>query len=340
MSNRRILGAALAARFAQLALDCVGREYPNHPLTVLTGDEDIQGPRRHTPAFFGCFDWHSAVHGHWTLVRLLRLFPHEPWSDPAREALRRSLTRENLAAEVRHLSKPGREGFERPYGLAWLLQLAVELHEWEEPEGADASKAIEPLELVCRDRLADWLPKLSYPIRAGEHSQTAFAFGLALDWTDASRDQAFRRLIEERSRDFYGADADVPVRFEPSGHDFLSPALGEADLMRRVLARPAFSAWLGRALPERFSLKPAVSSDRADGKLAHLDGLNLSRAWMLDGIASALSDGDPRRPAFLASADEHAAAGLDNVTGEHYAGGHWLGTFATYLITRRGLRPS
>lgn len=335
--SRRTLGAAPADRFARLALDCVHREYPNHPLTLLTEDADVRPPRAHTPAFFGCFDWHSAVHGHWTLVRLLRLFPSEPWSNAARSALRQSLTTENLAAEVRHLSKPGREGFERPYGLAWLLQLAAELREWAEPDAVGFVDAITPLEGICRDRLAEWLPKLTHPIRSGEHSQTAFAMGLALDWAKTTPDQDFEALICERAGRFYGGDEDLPLRFEPSGHDFLSPALGEADLMRRVAPGKVFGAWLGQAMPRGCSLLPVTSPDRADGKLAHLDGLNLSRAWMLDGIVSALEEGDTRREELERLADAHAEAGLSAVTGEHYSGGHWLGTFATYLMTARGI---
>lgn len=335
--SRRRLGAIPARGFARLALDCVHREYPNHPLTLLTEDADVRPPREHTPAFFGCFDWHSAVHGHWTLVRLLRFFPSDAWSDEARAALRRNLTYENLAAEVRHLSKPGREGFERPYGLAWLLQLATELREWDEPDATTFADAIAPLERVCRDRLIDWLPKLTHPIRSGEHSQTAFAMGLALDWARVVGDEAFEALLRGRAEAFYGGDEELPLRFEPSGHDFLSPALGQADLMRRALPREGFAAWLKRALPDGCTLPPVTSADRADGKLAHLDGLNLSRAWMLDGIATALNERHASRNAFKRVADAHAEAGLAAVTGEHYAGGHWLATFATYLMTERGV---
>lgn len=347
MTRRRTLGELLAARFARLALDCVHREYPNHPLTVLGDDGDILPPRRHTPAFFGCFDWHSAVHGHWTLVRLLRFFPEAEWSDEARAALRRSLSAEHLAAEVWHLAKPGREGFERPYGLAWLLQLAAELRESGDPEATGQVDALGPLERLCRDRLAEWLPKLTHPIRSGEHSQTAFAMGLALDWARVVGDESFEALIRERSFRFYRGDGDLPMRFEPSGHDFLSPALAEADLMRRILSVEEFGAWLGRALPclrpdqgadaPRSPVRPVLSADRTDGKLAHLDGLNLSRAWTLDGIASGLAGDDARAMAIRGMADEHAEAGLASVTGEHYAGGHWLGTFATYLTTNRGV---
>jgi hypothetical protein len=221
-----------------------------------------------------------------------------------------------------------------------LLQLAIELQEWGHPDAAAMSSAIRPLEEHCRIRLAEWLPKLTHPIRSGEHSQTAFAMGLAFDWALGAGDQEFADLLRCRSLDFYGGDVKLPLRFEPSGHDFLSPSLGEADLMRRVLPREKFTPWLNRALPEGFSLSPVLPTDRADGKLAHLDGLNLSRAWMLEGIASALADDDPRQRLFAQLAAEHATTGLASVTGEHYAGGHWLGTFATYLMTRRGIGVS
>ncbi|MBA3313171.1 MAG: DUF2891 domain-containing protein [Planctomycetota bacterium] len=332
--HRGTLHEDVASRFAGLALACLRREFPNHPVTLMLDATDVRRPREQTPAFFGCFDWHSAVHGHWTLVRLLRAFPNAEWAHEAREALRESLTRENLALELRFLSKPGREGFERPYGLAWLLQLAAELREWNDADASEFRDAIAPLETHCRDRLAEWLPKLTHPLRSGEHSQTAFAMGLALDWSAIACDRAFAELVRARSLAFYGDDVDLPLGFEPSGHDFLSPTLAEADLLRRVLPREEFATWFDRALPHGVSLSPVVSSDRADGKLAHLDGLNLSRAWMLEGVASALDPGDERRSRLLDLAASHAEAGLCSVTGEHYAGGHWLGTFATYLLTR------
>lgn len=352
-----------ASRFARLALDCVSREYPNHILHLLNDDADVRPPRELTPAFFGCFDWHSAVHGHWLLVRLLRSFPEAAWADEAWSQLGAHLAPSNISAEVAYLSAPGREGFERPYGLAWLLQLAAELRESSSrlPVGSGGSvvaeqtgparqggpaewaRAIEPLEELAVARLAEWLPRLTHPIRSGEHSQTAFAIGLALDWSRTAGDHDFERLLCERTRTFYAGDRNAPLAFEPSGHDFLSPALAEADLLRRVLDRAEFAGWLSGFLPDvphegsSAWLKPVTPTDRRDGKLAHLDGLNLSRAWMLEGIASALPDNDPRRLSLLGAAAEHRAAGLAAVTGEHYAGGHWLGTFAVYLVTGRGL---
>ena len=336
------LSAAEAGRFARLALDCVSREYPNKVAHVLSSDADVKPPRELTPAFFGCFDWHSSVHGHWLLARLARTFPLAPFAREARAALGKSLTDANVAAEARYLEGPGRASWERPYGLAWLLQLGAELREWDDSEAKRWSRSVAPLEAAAARRLGEWVPKLAHPIREGEHSQSAFAFGLVLDWARVSGDDEMRKLVAGRSLALHGKDRACPLAYEPSGQDFLSPCLGEADLMRRVLPRSEYGKWLGAFLPQVPKkdvpwLSPAVSPDRSDGKLAHLDGLNLSRAWMLEGIASALPASDPRRAALLSAAAAHRKAGLSAVTGEHYEGGHWLGTFAAYLVTERGL---
>ena len=319
------------------------KEYPNKIAHVLNGDADVKPPRELTPAFFGCYDWHSAVHGHWLLARIARLLP-DAGAD-ARRALARSLTISNIEAEARYLAGEGRVAFERPYGLAWLLQLAAELREWDDPGAGEWRAALEPLEQVAAARFTEWLSKLTYPIRAGEHSQTAFAFGLVFDWTQTAGDDEMRRLLHSRIEDYYGLDRDCPIAYEPSGQDFLSPCLAEADLMRRVRAPAAFASWLDQFLPNipRTNsgtpwMTPAVVTDPTDGKLAHLDGLNLSRAWMLEGIAAGLPTGDARQSTLRETADRHREAGLAAVTGEHYEGGHWLGSFATYLVTNRGLR--
>ncbi len=336
---------AAAQRFAELALACVHKEYPNKVAHVLASDADVKPPRELTPAFCGCFDWHSAVHGHWLLARLVRTFPDAPFVPGARAALATSLTPEHIAAEVRYQARGDRADFERPYGLAWLLQLAAELREWNDPQAQAWARALQPLERAAADRLAAWLPKLSHPVRTGEHSQTAFAMALALDWARATGDRPVAALLEGRARDYYLADRDCPMAYEPSGQDFLSPCLAEADLMRRVLPRSAFASWLGAFLPRvpldgsAAWLPPAVVTDPADGKLVHLDGLNLSRAWMLEGIAAGLPDGDPRVASLRAVATAHRASGLGAVTYERYEGGHWLGSFAVYLVTGRGLPP-
>ncbi len=328
-----------ADRFAQLALACVHQEYPNKISHVLQSDRDVLPPRTLTPAFFGCFDWHSAVHGHWLLARLLRRFPAAPFASSIRVALTKSLSRENLTAEVAHFNGLGRASWERPYGLAWLLQLDAELRLWFDPDAQQWSTSLSPLTIAARNRLVAWLPKLSHPIRTGEHSQTAFAMGLMLDWARLVGDVAFEELLVERSKSFYLADRNWNLAFEPSGQDFLSPGLAEADLMRRVLVPAEFGDWLGGFLPgmtDRFAMAPAVVTDKSDGKLAHLDGLNLARAWMLEGIAHGLGEHDARTSAVLAAAVAHRRAGLAAVTGEHYEGGHWLGSFAVYLVTQRG----
>jgi len=331
-----------AAVFVELALDCTEREYPNQIAHVMQSDQDQGTPRSLHPAFYGCYDWHSAVHGHWLLARFARLHPDHPLAAQARHVLDHHLQPELIAVETAYLLGPDRAPWQRPYGLAWLLQLAAELREWDDPDARRWAAALAPLEEVCGDRFGDWLPKLAYPIRHGEHSQTAFAFGLVLDYARAHGRDELAALVESTSLRLYGADRGVDLAFEPSGQDFLSPSLAEADLMRRVLAPPEFSAWLAGFLPQipddgSFEALPiAVVTDRVDGKLAHLDGLNLSRAWMLEGIAAGLPAGDPRRPALLQSAAAHARAGLAAVTGEHYAGGHWLGTYAMYLTSRRG----
>jgi len=319
-----------AQRFADLALACVHQEYPNKIAHVLQADEDVAPPRQLTPAFYGCYDWHSSVHGHWLLARLSRLSPDAPYAAKARAALAKSITRESIAAEVAYIDGPGRASFERPYGLAWLLQLTGELRE----SKSDLYPVIQPLENAAVARLEAWLPKLSHPVRSGEHSQTAFALGLILD--SGAGGERLQSLVRDRARAFYANDRNCPLAYEPSGEDFLSPCLAEADLMRRVLPRDEFAQWLKAFMPA-MTLTPAVVVDPSDPKLAHLDGLNLSRAWMLEGIASGLPADDPRIATLVAASQAHAKAGLASVTGEHYEGGHWLGSFATYLVTKRGI---
>jgi hypothetical protein len=331
-----------AGRFAALALACVQKEYPNKIAHVLNSPDDVKAPSILTPAFYGCYDWHSSVHGHWLLARLVRVFPEGPFAAGAMAALKANLTPARVAGEVAYFNAPGRESFERPYGLAWLLQLSAELRETGTPDATALASALKPLDAAVVARIRAWLPKLAYPIREGEHPQTAFAFGLILDYARGA-DPALEALVVRKVREFHLGDRDCPLAYEPSGQDFLSPCIAEADLMRRVLPPAEFASWLTTFLPRVPAtgaagwLPLAVVTDRADGKLAHLDGLNLSRAWMLEGIAEGLPPGDPRRPALLAAAEAHAASGLAAVTGEHYAGGHWLGSFATYLTTRRGI---
>jgi hypothetical protein len=344
------LDAAAAARFAALALKCLHQEYPNHISHTLNSAADARPPHQLTPAFYGCLDWHSDVHGHWLLVRLLRLFPDAPFAAQARVEVARSLTAQNIAGETNYLRGAGRASFERPYGLAWLLRLTAELRQWDDPDARRWYATLAPLESEDAARLEIWLPKLHYPIRIGEHDQTAFSFGLMWDWASISGDARMRELLTDAAQRFYRHDRNCPLAYEPSGEDFLSPCLAEADFMRRVLPPPAFAQWLSAFLPQIPRgggagsiaarapwLSPGVVTDRADPKLAHIDGLNLSRAWMLQGIAQGLPAGDARIAALRAAAAQHAAAALPAVTGEHYEGGHWLGTFAVYLTSEAGL---
>jgi hypothetical protein len=331
-------------RFANLALACVHKEYPNKISHSLNSDSDVAPPRKLTPAFYGCYDWHSSVHGHWLLVRLVKIFPDATFVARARGALRKNLTNENLFLEAAYLSAEGRASFERPYGLAWLLQLISELRQWNDAEGLELAQNLVPLERTALQCLKGWLPKLSHPVRSGEHTQTAFALGLMLDYARSAGDAPFAELLIGKAQDFYLKDKDGPLEYEPSGEDFFSPCLGEADLMRRVLPSAKFALWLRTFMPQISKakrrnpwLRPVVSPDPSDPKFSHLDGLNLSRAWMLEGIAKSLPKSDERSGSIMAVAEEHRRRGLHAVTGEHYEGGHWLGSFAVYLLTRRGI---
>ena len=337
---------ALAAKFAGLALDCVHREYPNKISHVLNSAADAKTPSSLFPVFYGCFDWHSSVHGHWLLVRLLRTLPTDEANAGLRgrivAALNRSFSAEGIKIEVAYFKAENRGSFERPYGIAWFLQLTAELRGWQDPQAAAWLETLLPLEAVIVAQIKSWLPNLAYPIRLGTHNQSMFAFGLILDWARVAGDTGMSELITERSLAFHMEDRNCPMAYEPSGEDFLSPCLMEADLMRRILPQVAFAEWLSRFLPDipldgsGDWLETGIVMDPTDGKLVHLDGVNLSRAWNLENIALALPDEDPRRSALFAAADTHAKAGIANVSGEHYSGSHWLASFATYLVTRRG----
>jgi hypothetical protein len=335
--------AGALAPFVELALGAIRCEYPYHVSFVASGERDFAPPRVRTPVFYGAFDWHSAVHGHWTLVRALRLAPGAPWVARVSGELALSLTAPKLEAEAAFLRAPGHEAFERPYGLAWVLQLAAELRGSEDAAAPLWRAQIAPLEQLAAMRLHAWLDRLPWPVRSGEHSQSAFALGLFFDWAREAGHADLRGRIAERAVRLYGGDQDAPVRYEPSAQDFLSPILGEADLLRRAMPPDAFGPWLTRFLPAPGShdlarwLSPVTSPDRTDGKFAHLDGLNLSRAWMLEGVVRGLPPGHPLVPELTEAATRHRDAGLAGARGGHYAGTHWLGSFATYLLTGRGL---
>lgn len=326
-----------AARFAKLALACVHKEYPNKIAHSMNSDADVKPPRELTPSFYGCYDWHSSVHGHWLLARLARLFPDADFAPEARRALAKSITPENIAQEVRYLNAEGRTSFERPYGLAWFLQLVAELAEWDDIQAREWRATLRPLEMAVTSKVSDWLPKLQHPVRTGEHNNTAFALGLMLDYTRITGNKEFEALLASRARDYYFADRNCPVAYEPSGEDFLSPCLAEADAMRRVLAQTEFTEWFSGFIP-KLDFESTRVSDVTDGKLYHLAGLNLSRAWMLNGILSRFQGAGQRRAQLASLSASLRRAGLESIRGEHYEGGHWLGSFAVYLVTERGLR--
>jgi hypothetical protein len=328
-----------ASAFARLALKGVNKEYPNKPEHVLAGPDDVKGPMALHPAFFGCYDWHSSVHGHWMLARLLRLFPDLPEAKEIRTVLAAHLTADNLKAEASYFARPESKSFERPYGWAWLLKLAEELQGWDDADAKAWSKNMQPLADVVVDRYLDYFPKQTYPIRTGVHANTAFGLSFAHDYARSIGNKKLRDLVEERARSYFEKDVDVPAAWEPGGADFFSPALTEADLMRRVLPPAEFRSWLVKFLPgvargePKALFTPATVTDRSDPQLVHLDGLNLSRAWGMNGIAAALPADDPARKALQESAVQHARAALEFVASGDYAGEHWLASFAVYLLS-------
>lgn len=334
-------GEALLQSFSTMALGCIHKEYPNNISHYLTSDADVKSPSAMHPIFYGCLDWHSAVHGHWMLLRLLALNPDMQGSDTIISALDKSFALENGIIEAAYFD--GRKRYERPYGWAWLLQLSTELRAWDHAKSAQWLAAIKPIEDKVLTGLDQWLKNLVYPVRSGEHSQTAFAFGLAIDYARAVANTELEAKLTKSVMGFYGEDQNCPIGYEPSGSDFLSPCLMEADLMRRVMEPEAYGVWLSDflpSLPEDGSgdwIAPGVVLDATDGKLVHLDGLNLSRAWALEGIASALPQGDLRRDGLMHIAAIHQESGIKAVSNSHYMGSHWLASFAVYLTTERGV---
>ena len=328
-----------ASRFARLALRCVGKEFPNKIEHVMNDAAQVQTPRALHPAFYGCYDWHSSVHGHWLLARLLRLYPDLPEAQEIRHALGANITDANVRAEVEYFRASGRQSFERTYGWAWLLKLCEELHSWDDADAKRWSASLQPLADMIVQKYVEFLPKQTYPVRTGVHPNTAFGLALAFDYATTVGDRRLESLIVERSRTYFSKDANYPAAWEPGGEDFLSPALTEADLMRRVLSPAEFRRWFHAFLPgvargrPRSLLTPATVTDRSDPKLVHLDGLNLSRAWCMRSIASALLPRDPARKVLADAARRHAADALAHVASGNYEGEHWLASFAVLLLS-------
>ncbi|MCB0588373.1 MAG: DUF2891 domain-containing protein [Phaeodactylibacter sp.] len=321
-----------ASRLSELALECIGQEYPNKLGQVLGDSSNLAEPQALHPAFYGCFDWHSAVHGHWSLVRILKMYPDIEQADKIRNAISRNLTPEHIKKEMEFFKDEHNKNFERTYGWAWLLKLAEELDTWDDPQGKQWREAIRPLENLIVQKFLDFLPKLTYPIRVGEHTNTAFALSFAWDYAVAAKRWELQQLIEFRARDFYFRDKGCPVSWEPSGFDFLSPCLEEADIMSKVLDEKEFQEWFAQFLPNWQVMKPAEVSDRTDGKLVHLDGLNFSRAWVLYSIARKLPK---QRDMLERQAAFHMAKSLPHITSGDYAGEHWLASFALYALKNK-----
>ena len=315
-----------------MPLNCVEVEYPNKLGQTISSAADLRSPKDLHPSFYGCFDWHSAVHGHWSMVRLLKSFPNLPNGEKALQLLKAHITKENIAIEVAYFKEKHNKSYERMYGWAWLLKLAEELHTWGTVEAQELSSILQPLTDIIAKGYMEYLPKLNYPIRVGTHTNTAFGLSFAHDYASTVDNEHLLSMIESRAKDFYLADLDCPIHWEPSGHDFLSPCLEEANLMGRILNTEDFSAWLAAFLPQlsnpTYSLAPGIVSDRSDGHLVHLDGVNFSRAWCLYAIAKRL----PKYGHLNSLADQHIEHSYGEVVGDDYEGGHWLGSFAIYAL--------
>jgi DUF2891 family protein len=326
----------LASGFAKIALSHITREYPNLLYHVLNGPDDVRSPRELHPVFFGSMDWHSCVHGYWLLASVIRIYPDNPQAAAIRELFNAQITPAGVATELAYLRQPLRGIFERPYGWAWLLMLAAELKRHGTTEAQRWQETLAPLTHAFVSLFTEFLPKATYPTRVGTHFNSAFALTLALEYAETAEESRLRTLIAGKAIGWYRNDEDCQA-WEPSADDFLSPALMEAECMRRVLSATEFADWFSAFLPRvahgepKALFEPATVSDRSDGKIAHLDGLNLSRAWCWRSIAAVLSDDDPRRAAAVDAARVHLAASLPHVAGD-YMGEHWLATFALLAL--------
>jgi hypothetical protein len=330
------LSFANMEKFAALPLTCITTEYPNKLGQVISTDADLKSPSDLHPIFYGCFDWHSSVHGHWLLAKALRMYPNTAMSAQIISLFDSQFTAANVKQELAFFGTPLNQSFERTYGWAWLLKLQAELMRLEDDAKHKWSEKLKPLSDHIVAAYTDFLPKLMYPIRVGEHTNTAFGLSLALDYARAVKDSTFEAALVQRSTDFYLADAACPLVWEPSGFDFISPCLQEAELMSKVLDKPRFEKWLMAFLPQlfvdNFELKPGIVADRTDGKLVHLDGLNFSRAWCLYRIAEVIP---AYKNAFVAVADNHMRASMDEVAESDYMGSHWLASFLVYALEAR-----
>jgi len=324
-----------ASHLASLALAGINREYPNKIAHVMESDGDLDPPRKLHPAFYGCFDWHSSVHSHWMLIRLLKSFPDLLEALPIRGAIQENLQTHKILGELDYMKPRERQGFERTYGWAWLLKLAEELHTWDDPQANQWTNALKPLVDHIESLYIDFLPKQTYPIRTGVHPNTAFGLSFAWDYARALDRSEFKAIVEDSSLRYYITDTSYPANYEPSGSDFLSPCLEEANLMQRLLGSEAFADWFSNFLPQlpETLIAPVAVSDRTDGQLVHLDGLNLSRGWCLAAIARKLPAAYPSKSQLRQAAAAHIEAALPNIASGAYEGEHWLASFAVYALT-------
>lgn len=321
-----------AANLLELPLKCFDQEYPYKPGTVLENKNDVRPPIENFPIFYGCFDWHSSVHGYWSMITLVKNFPELEEAARVREILKNTLTKEHIEVETAFFSRKINTSFERTYGWNWFLKLAEELYTWEDPLGQELYQNIKPLADLFVERYKEFLPKLVYPIRVGEHTNTAFGLTFAYDYAVTTGEDELRDLIKLRANDFYFNDKNCPIEWEPSGFDFLSPCFEEINIMRRVLDEKEFLTWMDQFMPQlknkNYELEVGEVSDREDGKLVHLDGLNFSRAWSIYALANQFEE-----YAHLKNvANEHINYSLPNLVDDSYEGGHWLGSFAIYAL--------
>ncbi|MEO0571524.1 MAG: DUF2891 domain-containing protein [Bacteroidota bacterium] len=318
---------------ATLPLECVEKEYPNKLGHVLGSTEDLGEPKALHPAFYGCFDWHSAVHGHWSMVKLLKMYPQLREADRIKGILAANLSKENIEKEVAYFDGKHNKNYERTYGWGWLLKLVEEIHTWEEPLARELEENLKPLSELIVQKLEAYLPKLQYPVRVGTHTNTAFGLAFAWDYGKTVNNENLMEAIRDRASFFYKNDVGCPLTWEPSGADFLSPCFEEIDLMRRILSENDFITWMDQFLPKlkdpNFKVDVALVGDREDGQLVHLDGLNFSRAWVLFGLANQYPEAYGH---LLPLAQEHVAYSFPNLMGDSYEGGHWLGSFAIYAL--------
>ena len=334
--NNLTLDYSTAEKFSALPLECIEVEYPNKLGQVLENDNQLQSPKDLHPIFYGCFDWHSSVHGHWLLISVLNKFPDTDLAKKIKPLMEKQFTVSNVQKELLYFQPKLNKSFERTYGWAWLLKLQLEMLLSKDDDVLRWAKNLQSLVDQIEASYMEFLPKMVYPIRVGEHTNTAFGLSLALDYSRITGHKDFEKVIQTSAMNFYAEDKGCPITWEPSGFDFISPCLQEAELMSKIMSEKDFQKWFKEFMPcvfeKNFDLSPGQVIDRTDGKLVHLDGLNFSRAWCLYGIATKL----PKQKELLVGiGDKHIEASMDEVVNSDYMGSHWLASFLVYALTER-----